>query len=305
LGVLEFLFGLRSSVFCLAILGSSIQGWYHQEVRAEQQSFLLPKPESQFTAQFSIPIYPHIFMRESIRTHQHSLIRQLADCIESVWQEHLELSPYTVPEDLGYIEGSLEGERLTIENHCYQAPQFRKLHLELARMGSGLDILHCVMFPNPTYALPIFGTDLVGNSKTGISAAIADLSPVSGDRTLPTAYQKRLSALSELNFSQRRSLPPWGEIFSEFCLFIRPVGEAEETQFLQRVGEFLTLHCQIANTTLPLSSQDEIRKVLAGQQRYCIQQQQNDKTRRVLEKSFGIEWADRYMNTMLFDYVAV
>ena len=30
-------------------------------------------------------------------------------------------------------------------------------------------------------------------------------------------------------------------------------------------------------------------------------QQQNDKTRRVLEKAFGEEWAENYMTTVLFD----
>ncbi|MEO1635862.1 MAG: phycocyanobilin:ferredoxin oxidoreductase, partial [Cyanobacteria bacterium J06631_9] len=28
---------------------------------------------------------------------------------------------------------------------------------------------------------------------------------------------------------------------------------------------------------------------------------QNDKTRRVLEKAFGSQWAERYMTTVLFD----
>jgi phycocyanobilin:ferredoxin oxidoreductase len=57
------------------------------------------------------------------------------------------LSPYPMPESLGYVEGRLEGEKLTIENRCYETPQFRKLHLELAKVGTTLDILHCVMFP--------------------------------------------------------------------------------------------------------------------------------------------------------------
>ncbi|NER92759.1 MAG: phycocyanobilin:ferredoxin oxidoreductase, partial [Symploca sp. SIO1B1] len=34
---------------------------------------------------------------------------------------------------------------------------------------------------------------------------------------------------------------------------------------------------------------------------YCTKQQQNDKTRRVLEKAFGVEWAERYMTSVLFD----
>jgi phycocyanobilin:ferredoxin oxidoreductase len=243
-------------------------------------------------------------MEVSLRSRQHNLIRRLADCIEAIWHEHLDLSPYSVPEDLGYIEGSLEGERLVIENHCYQAPQFRKLHLELAQVSNGLDILHCVMFPNPEYALPIFGSDLVGGRNGSISAAIVDLSPISADRTLPVRYQQSLSLLSPVEFSQPRALPDWGDIFSEFCLFVHPIGTQEEDMFLNRVREFLTLHCQIASTETPLTSNLDINKVVAGQRYYCMKQQQNDKTRRVLEKSFGAEWTDRYMNTMLFDYVA-
>ncbi|BAY64056.1 phycocyanobilin:ferredoxin oxidoreductase [Calothrix brevissima NIES-22] len=243
-------------------------------------------------------------MQTSIRSHQHSLIHKLADAIEEIWHQYLDLSPYSVPEGLGYVEGHLEGERLIIENHCYQTPQFRKLHLELARVGNGLDILHCVMFPNPEYAIPIFGTDLVGGRGGAISAAIADLSPVSSDRTLPPLYYQQLSVLSPVEFSQPRALPEWGDIFSEFCLFVRPENPAEEDKFLHRVREFLTVHCQIASTETPLTSNLDISRVLAGQRYYCTKQQQNDKTRRVLEKSFGTEWTDRYMNTMLFDYVA-
>jgi phycocyanobilin:ferredoxin oxidoreductase len=241
-------------------------------------------------------------MSASLRDRLHPLIHQLADCIEASWQKYLDLSPYLVPADLGYIEGALEGEKLIIENHCYQAPQFRKLHLELAQVGTGLDILHCVMFPNPEYALPIFGADLVG-SRIGISAAIADLSPVNPDRSLPADYTHSLTALTDPGFSQPRALPAWADIFSEFCLFVRPTGAEEEQAFLNRVRDFLDLHCQLASRTQPSSSSEEINRAIAGQQYYCNQQRQNDKTRRVLEKSFGAEWAERYMTTMLFDGV--
>ncbi len=240
-------------------------------------------------------------MSLSLRNQQHCLIHQLADCIEEIWRTHLHLSPFSVPEGLGYVEGALEGEKLIIENHCYQAPQFRKLHLELAQVGKGLDILHCVMFPNPEYALPIFGADLVGSSARGISAAIADLSPANLELSLSDPYRQALSALPDLHFSQPRALPEWGDIFSPFCLFVRPMGEQEEAAFLQRIRDFLTLHCQIATTTKPLTLDEDVAEAIAGQRYYCTKQQQNDKTRRVLEKSFGTEWTDRYMTTMLFD----
>ena len=238
-------------------------------------------------------------LKPSVREQLHPLIQELADCIESCWQEYLELSPYSLPEEFGYVEGRLEGEKLTIENRCYQAPQFRKLHLELAKVGNNLDILHCVMFPRPDYALPMFGCDLVGG-RGQISAAIADLSPTNPERTLPDSYKNPLSTLPQLHFSQPRQLPEWGDIFSDFCLFIRPGSPEEEKLFLSRVADFLKIHClQAASaSSVPPEKREQI---LAGQRYYCTKQQQNDKTRRVLEKAFGSQWAENYMTTVLFD----
>ena len=234
----------------------------------------------------------------TLREQLHPAIADLATAIESTWKEHLDLSPYPLPAELGYVEGRLEGERLVIENRCYQTPQFRKLHLELAKVGVGLDILHCVMFPRADYVLPMFGTDLVGG-RGQISAAIADLSPTSQDRALPTGYQTQLAALGTPTFSQPRALPDWGDIFSSFCLFIRPDGTTEEQAFIGRVKDFLTIHCQQAIATAP--TPERRTENLAGQTYYCTKQQQNDKTRRVLEKAFGEEWAHHYMTTVLFD----
>jgi phycocyanobilin:ferredoxin oxidoreductase len=236
----------------------------------------------------------------SLRQHQHGLICRLADCIESTWRRYLDLEPYQIPPDLNYIENDLQDERLTIENICYQTPQFRKLHLELAKMGNNLEILHCVMFPRTTYPLPLFGTDIVSGRGT-ISAAIADLSPVNRDRQLPKPYISALSALPSIPFSQPRDLPAWGDIFSDFCVFVRPTDSLEETLFLERVQQFLSLHCQLATEIQPVTSWQAHQEIMAGHKNYCTKQQQNDKTRRVLEKYFGSEWSDRYMTTMLFD----
>lgn len=239
-------------------------------------------------------------LQPSLRENQHTLIRKLANCIEAHWQHYLSLSPYTIPEDLGYVEGNLEGEKLLIENRCYQTPQFRKLHLELAKVSHRLDILHCVMFPHSNYNLPIFGVDLVGGKRL-ISAAIVDLSPVTTERILPISYRSVLAKLPKIKFSQHRDLPKWGDIFSEFCIFVRPADAQEEAAFLDQVKNFLTLHCQIATAMMPISSPYQEAEILAGQRYYCTQQQHNDKTRRILEQSFGQQWAQRYITTMLFD----
>ncbi|MEO0354962.1 MAG: phycocyanobilin:ferredoxin oxidoreductase, partial [Cyanobacteria bacterium P01_A01_bin.3] len=231
--------------------------------------------------------------------HQHPIIVKLANTILSTWEDTLDLSPYNLPEDLGYVEGKLEGERLTIENRCFQTPQFRKLHLELAKVGNSLNILHCVMFPRPNFDLPMFGCDLVGG-RGQISAAIADLSPVKAE--LPSEYQSKLEPWlkRQEEFSQQRELPKWGNIFSPYCLFVRPIGGEEEDLFLKTTAEYLKLHCLRAKASQPVDREQEA-DLLAGQQRYCDRQQQNDKTRRVLEKAFGKQWTDRYITTVLFD----
>jgi phycocyanobilin:ferredoxin oxidoreductase len=234
----------------------------------------------------------------SLRYEQNPTISQLADRIDAIWTESLDLKPYFLPEDLGYVEGRMEGERLVIENKCYQTPQFRKLHLELAKIGNGLDILHCVMFPRSDYALPMFGVDLVAG-RSGISMAIADLSPISGDRTLPVSYSEALKALPDSEFKKVRTLPMWGDIFSPHCLFIHPDGAEEELSFVTRVTQYLELHCHLAVNTQPTPERSD--EIVAAQSYYCTRQQENDKTRRVLEKAFGTAWADRYMTTVLFD----
>jgi phycocyanobilin:ferredoxin oxidoreductase len=237
--------------------------------------------------------------QSSLRQEQHPLICQLAESIISYWHQYLELSPYSLPEGLGYVEGKLEGERLRIENRCYQTPQFRKMHLELAKVGTSLDILHCVMFPRPEYALPMFGCDIVAG-RAGISAAIADLSPTNPEKTLPESYKQALSSLPQTEFSQHRELPPWADIFSEFCLFIRPTSQAEENFFLTSTQGFLEVHCRLALAAQPVSPQQQALN-LEGQNYYCTKQQKNNKTRRVLEKAFGPDWAEYYMKSVLFD----
>ncbi|MEL6263305.1 MAG: phycocyanobilin:ferredoxin oxidoreductase [Cyanobacteria bacterium J06626_6] len=234
----------------------------------------------------------------SIREHQHPLVRQLAQEIETAWQA-LELSPYHLPEDLGYVEGKLEGEKLIIENRCYQTPQFRKMHLELARIGKNLDILHCVMFPRLDYNLPIFGCDIV-SGRGQVSAAIVDLSAATTAGQLTPDYRGALQAFETSTYLQPRELPAWGQqIFSDLCCFIKPTTTAEEQQFLNQAKAYLQVHVQKALATAPDS--DQRPNLLARQRYYCSQQQQNDKTRRVLEKAFDTQWAERYMTTVLFD----
>ncbi len=229
----------------------------------------------------------------------HPLIYKLANSIVSYWEEELYLAPYKLPKDLNYIESALEKDKLIIQNLCYQSNQFRKIHLELVRLEQKLDILHCVMFPRFEYSLPIFGCDLV-IGKNKISAAVVDLSPTNSKTKFSREYRQKLSQLEIYDFSVTRNLPEWGDIFSEYCLFIQPLNLKEENKFLQRVENILQIHCkQSANSKIVSDYERNLN--LQEQEYYCNKQKQNDKTRRILENFFGVTWTDKYISQVLFN----
>ena len=227
------------------------------------------------------------------------LIPSLAETIRGAWIGLPELKPLDADSDFSSIEGQLEGDDLLIRNELLCCRGVRKIHLELARLGRGLQILHCVWFPDPRFDLPIFGADIVAGP-AGVSAAIVDLSPVSG--TLPSGIETALAGTPSPAFRQVRALPGWGTIFSPHVCFIRPDGAEEEVLFRSRVEEVLTiLRTAVLQTACePATAASTIRRY-EGQLSYCLQQKRNDKTRRVLEKAFDASWADRYIEELLFD----
>jgi phycocyanobilin:ferredoxin oxidoreductase len=229
----------------------------------------------------------------------HPLVDALADQIRACWQELPDLQPLAVDPELEAISGSLDGEDLFIRNELRQCRGLRKLHLETARLGAGLQILHCVFFPDPRFDLPVFGADIVAGRGV-VSAAIVDLSPVGG--VLPDAVSRRLEALPRRAFSQERDLPAWGTIFSPHVRFVRPADAAEEQSFIAVVVDFLKVLAEACREAQPqpIDHPDTVARH-QGQLSYCQQQKRNDKTRRVLEKAFNPAWADRYIEDLLFD----
>jgi len=229
----------------------------------------------------------------------HPLVDALAERIRASRLTFQDLEPLAIGAELEAISGSLDGEALFIRNEVHRCRGFRKLHLETARLGAGLQILHCVFFPDPRFDLPVFGADIVAGRGV-VSAAIMDLSPVT--ETLPEPIGRALGDQARPPFSQVRELPAWGSIFSPHVLFVRPETEQEQQWFVEEVTTALAILAEACRVCDPQADDDPatVRR-WHGQLHYCKQQKQNDKTRRVLEKAFNPTWADRYIEELLFD----
>ena len=209
------------------------------------------------------------------------------------------LKSLSIDTELHEINGTVNDENLFIINEFYVAKGFRKLHLEVAKLGKALEIFHCVFFPDPCYELPIFGVDLVISSNN-ISAAIVDLSPVSKISSDFISSEMKSVVIPE--FKETRKLPSWGYIFSPYVCFIRPINLSEERLFLKLMDDYLS----VLFSLLTLSRRDEPKSSntterLKYQKRYCLNQKLNDKTRIILTKFFGSAWANKYIDEVLFD----
>lgn len=229
----------------------------------------------------------------------HPLIVNLSESILKSWSEHLELVPLEVPEEFREIEHSTDDEKVEIENYLWETEKFRKIHLEVAKMKSGLNILHTNMYPRYEYDIPIFGADIVASPKA-VGAAIVDISSIREDRSLPETYQI-LDIVNE-EFKEDKKMPEWGDVFSKYCVFVRPT-EDEYQKFVNVAFTYLNYHCAISNITS--ANFDNVQKNYEGHKYYCEKQKKNDKTFRVLKSIFGDEFANKYISEMLFDYPEV
>ena len=210
-----------------------------------------------------------------------------------------DVEPLSIDRKLSKIYSNINNEELFIINEFYKAKGFRKIHFEIAKFGKSLQILHCVLFPDPCYELPIFGADLVFNSNN-ISAAIVDLSPVGNH--LPDSLISQIRSLKVPEFKEPGKLPEWGIIFSPYVCFIRPVDFVEEKLFLKLIDQYLSL---LLDLLVKISS-DEVNSFdtmsrFDYQKRYCSNQKRNDKTRSILTNFFGSSWADEYIDKILFE----
>tara|TARA_Y100001968_G_scaffold317717_1_gene347070 strand:+ start:425 stop:1120 length:696 start_codon:yes stop_codon:yes gene_type:complete len=210
-----------------------------------------------------------------------------------------DVEPLIIDPELSKIYSNLHNEESLIFNEFYKAKGFRKIHLEVAKLGKSLEIFHCAFFPDPCFELPIFGVDLVANPNN-ISAAIVDLSPVG--KHLPDSLSSKIRSLEVPQFSEPGKLPEWGYIFSPYVCFIRPVDLLEEKLFVKLIDQYLSLLFSLLvkveiNEINSLDTMDRLKY----QKRYCSNQKLNDKTRAILKRFYGSSWADEYINKVLFE----
>ena len=200
------------------------------------------------------------------------ILNDIADKIEHIIIQH---NGKEIPtEDYGWSNKRFVGDK------------FRLAHIE-RYSDKNLEVLHITCFPNEKYQHPIFGFDIICTEKKPL-AAFMDWSPSDNALDYRCTY----------DFEQKYPLPDWAKIiFSPTPLAIIPTDNE-----LNKLSEIVINCFEMYNTILDGSKQSEHRTdyIIAAQNRYCENQQKNERTFNVLKAKLGEDKAKHFMKNILF-----
>jgi len=190
-----------------------------------------------------------------------------------------------------YIIANYEAELIPTEdygwvNRRYTNDKFRLAHIE-RYSDKNLEVLHITCFPNEKYQHPIFGFDIITTDKKPL-AAFMDWSPV----------DNKVSIQSRYTFEKPYPLPDWAKlIFSPTALAIIP-NDYEMVSLSNNVVESFELYLDVLNNSK--EKPNRINYIVAAQNRYCENQQKNERTYNVLKAKLGEQRAKYFMENILF-----
>jgi len=193
------------------------------------------------------------------------------------------------------IEGNTEipTEDFGWDNFRYESYHYRLAHVERYTQD-GLVVLHITCFPHHNCVLPIFGLDIVGNTKQNkVMAAFLDCSPT----LLETDWQHS-------TWTQTHRVPDWGDIFSQDFIAIRPTEEEVERFCTLGYTVFCSHIHQLQQPTYYTKDATKINYIVDKQNTYCEKQSQNKRTFGVLKHKLGEERAKYFMKHILFPKIS-
>lgn len=188
-------------------------------------------------------------------------------------------------------------------NRVWANDHVRRAHIDVvdARDSRGLWMMHVCVFPVLNNDAPIYGFDVIAGAKK-MTGAFHDFSPSSDlDHPMIHGYY---DAVKDFIPKKQRTLPEWAtNIFTEKMIAAGNVSTEEEAvaivelalnnlrAYFGEVGEF--------------TGQGTRDLVIAAQNYYCHNQQQNPHTPRTM-KSLGLpeEAVDVFCRDMLFPKIA-
>jgi len=184
-------------------------------------------------------------------------------------------------------------------NRVWRNNDVRRAHIDVvdARDSKGLWMMHVCVFPVLNNDAPIYGFDVIAG-KNKMTGAFHDFSSsCTLDHPMIDGYKE---AVADFIPKKQRQLPEWAtNIFTDKMLAAGNVNTVEEAvAIIELAQDNLRAYFDEVGEFTGAGNRDE---VIAAQNYYCHNQQQNPHTPRTM-KSLGLNEADvdRFCTDMLF-----
>jgi len=183
-------------------------------------------------------------------------------------------------------------------NRVWANKSVRRAHIDVvdARESKGLWMMHVCCFPVLTNDGPIYGFDVIAG-KNKITGAFHDFSPSATiDHPMIEGYKE---AVADFVPEKKRELPEWAQnIFTGSMIAAGNVKQEEAEQIVKIAVDNLRSYFKEIPEYTGFGDQ---QLVIASQNYYCHNQQQNPHTPKVM-KSLGLNEADvdKFCTDMLF-----
>ena len=226
----------------------------------------------------------------------------LHDFTVETLQTHAVTNVLPVDERFSLKEGVLRRQPMVMTNIAFETEKLRKVRLTYMDAGEAAQILTTMAFPRFNTDLPIFGADVL-SFRGKPHLIVIDHQPLFKE---DAAYaEKYIEPMEEMykRFahlpSRGRDLPAWtAEFFSPYTHYSRPTLDylpevldayrAYWSSYLVRVAE-----AECAEFPFP--------QIQNRQAAYCRNHVENEQAEGMLQKLFGEEWCEAYINEFLFD----
>lgn len=188
-------------------------------------------------------------------------------------------------------------------NRVWHNQDIRRAHIDVvdARDTKGLWMMHVCVFPDLNNDAPIYGFDVIAG-KNKMTGAFHDFSPSSNiDHPMIDGYR---DSVADFIPSKQRELPEWARnIFTDSMLAAGNVRTEEEAVAIIDIA-LNNLRAYFDEVSDSSGSGDR-DLVVAAQNYYCHNQQQNPHTPRTM-KSLGLDEdaVDVFCRDMLFPKIA-
>lgn len=232
------------------------------------------------------------------------MFRDLYDYTIETLIERLDAQPLAVDERFARKEGVLRGTPLVMTNIAFQTAHLRKVRLTYMDAGDAAQILTTMAFPRFETDMPIFGADVLGfRGKPHL--IVIDHQPLyKDDADYSAQYINRMAAMHARYAhlpARNRSLPAWTEaFFSPYTHYSRP-----EIEHLEAVHEayraYWASYLAVAQAPRRFAQPADQQRIRTRQAAYCRNHIENEQAEGMLEKLFGHEYCQAFINDFLFD----